>query len=313
MGTNCSTDSGKVDLADLKEENQVQSQDDESINERKEIYKIISESSPMWMQDAETFKEKQAAELKLAEEAQKAKAEQDNATPGAGVWADGESGEKVEELAKKTSLKEEDAPKKTIEDPTKKKKSQEAAKKRKDESTKKKKEDEEAQKKETARQKSIEEEQAQTGPNKIDEIKARETAWRKKSTKDRDDLGTKIRKAAKEGNTAGVQALIAQGVSPNAEDGDGWTPLIKAADASQVEMCKLLLESGANPNLAIKLGEWGQTALHFSCRHGCRDIAELLAPVTNRNMKNYLHKTAAEVAKAEGHKDLAKWLKSLDK
>mmetsp|Transcript_105890 Transcript_105890/g.274033 ORF Transcript_105890/g.274033 Transcript_105890/m.274033 type:complete len:128 (+) Transcript_105890:662-1045(+) len=126
-------------------------------------------------------------------------------------------------------------------------------------------------------------------------------------------MAKKIHAAAKAGNTSEVQSLLDTGCSVNAEDGDGWTPLIKAAEAGEKNVIELLLKQGANPKAAVKLGEWGQTALHFAARKGHREVAELLAPTSNVKAKNHLGKTPSEMAKAEGHKDLAKWLRGLEK
>lgn len=115
------------------------------------------------------------------------------------------------------------------------------------------------------------------------------------------------------GNVTEVKALLDKDVSPNAEDGDGWTPLLKAAEMGEARMCSMLLVNGANPKAAIKLGEWGNTALHFAARHGHRETCEVLAPVSNLKAKNHNGKTAAEIAKSEGHKDLAKYIRQQDK
>jgi len=48
-----------------------------------------------------------------------------------------------------------------------------------------------------------------------------------------------------------VQALMKSGVNPNSQDENGMTPLMAAAGNGHLELVKLLLDAGANPNLKI--------------------------------------------------------------
>uniref|UniRef100_A0A7S4SGY5 Uncharacterized protein n=1 Tax=Alexandrium monilatum TaxID=311494 RepID=A0A7S4SGY5_9DINO len=141
----------------------------------------------------------------------------------------------------------------------------------------------------------------------------RERAWKRKTPKEREDLARRIHAAAKGGSGSEVQALLDSGCGVDAEDGDGWTPLLRAAEMGDTGLVELLLQSGANAKAAVKLGEWGQTALHFAARKGNKEAAELLAPKSDVKAKNYLGKTASETARAEGHRNLARWLRGLER
>ena len=56
------------------------------------------------------------------------------------------------------------------------------------------------------------------------------------------------RRAGKSGSTAAVEALLSQGVSPDAADQTGTTPLMIAAGYGNVALTTLLLAAGANVN-----------------------------------------------------------------
>jgi len=63
---------------------------------------------------------------------------------------------------------------------------------------------------------------------------------------------------------------------PNLEvrDGNGATPLLRAADIGSNEMVKLLLEAGADPNSVNPHSGW--TSLHLAAANGRVEIAQLL-------------------------------------
>jgi Ankyrin repeats (many copies) len=56
-----------------------------------------------------------------------------------------------------------------------------------------------------------------------------------------------------------------------------FTPLHEAAQTGDVEMARLLLGLGANPNIR---SEWGATPLQSARQHGRQAVAELLGPLT---------------------------------
>jgi len=138
------------------------------------------------------------------------------------------------------------------------------------------------------------------------QIKERDAAFAKRPKKEQDDLGKKMRVAAKEGNLMEVKGLLDQGVSPNVPDKDGWIAIMEASQAGQAECCQVLLDFGGDAKATLKLGEWGMTALHFAARNGHLECAKILAPASKLAEKNFQSKTAADVAKANGHKDIAK-------
>eukprot|EP00930_Biecheleria_cincta_P002218 TRINITY_DN103241_c0_g1_i1.p1 TRINITY_DN103241_c0_g1~~TRINITY_DN103241_c0_g1_i1.p1 ORF type:complete len:301 (-),score=106.97 TRINITY_DN103241_c0_g1_i1:148-978(-) len=144
------------------------------------------------------------------------------------------------------------------------------------------------------------------GPMDRAQIKERDQAFAKLPKKEQEDLGKQMRVAAKEGNLIEVKSLCDKGVSPNVPDKDSWIALMEASQAGHAECCQVLLDFGGDAKATLKLGEWGMTALHFAARNGHLECAKIIAPASKLEEKNFQSKTAAEVAKANGHKDIAK-------
>jgi Raf kinase inhibitor-like YbhB/YbcL family protein len=69
-----------------------------------------------------------------------------------------------------------------------------------------------------------------------------------------------------------VELLLARGASPNATNGDGWTPLIKAAAAGHTDVVRALLAKGADMNVADSLG---CTAWMYAAMANREEMAEL--------------------------------------
>lgn len=137
-------------------------------------------------------------------------------------------------------------------------------------------------------------------------MKERDQAFAKRPKKEQEDLGKQMRVAAKEGNLNEVKSLLEKGVAPNVPDKDGWIAIMEASQAGHAECVQVLLDFGGDAKATLKLGEWGMTALHFAARNGHLECAKILAPASKLAEKNFQSKTAAEVAKANGHKDIAK-------
>ena len=91
--------------------------------------------------------------------------------------------------------------------------------------------------------------------------------------------------AAKTGNIIHVQALLAKGVNANAKDSEGTTALMFAAQKGYAEIVRILLNNGANVNLASR--RFGLTALMLAAAHKQADSAGLLlAAGADVNAKN---------------------------
>ena len=99
-------------------------------------------------------------------------------------------------------------------------------------------------------------------------------------------------------NKAQVEALLKQGANPNGTAPvQGWSPLHYAMQ-SDVDICRLLLDYGADPNVRVAKNERGQsndwTPLFYAVYHGRDDlIAELLR-----------HGAKIDITDAMGHSPL---------
>jgi ankyrin repeat protein len=80
--------------------------------------------------------------------------------------------------------------------------------------------------------------------------------------------------AAMNGNIAAVRALLKQHTDINVPQGDGTTALHWAAVRGDVELARLLIESGANVNARTRNGDL--TPLFMAARNGSAPIIELL-------------------------------------
>ncbi|MGD9567206.1 MAG: M48 family metallopeptidase [Sedimentibacter sp.] len=63
------------------------------------------------------------------------------------------------------------------------------------------------------------------------------------------DIDTTAMTAVADGDVNKVKELLNEGIDPNVQDMDGWTPLMWAAWEGNVEMINILIEAGADPNM----------------------------------------------------------------
>ena len=82
-----------------------------------------------------------------------------------------------------------------------------------------------------------------------------------------------LHEAARKGDKAEVEALLAKGADVNAKDKSGNTPLHVASENGKKDIAELLLDKGADVNAR---GEYGKTPLHSPSGNDKKDIVELL-------------------------------------
>ncbi|MCA1837280.1 MAG: ankyrin repeat domain-containing protein, partial [Actinobacteria bacterium] len=70
-----------------------------------------------------------------------------------------------------------------------------------------------------------------------------------------------------------VQLHIAKGVDVNSTDDGGMSPLMYAADAGQAEICRVLLEAGADP---LQCNDEGRDAHFFALKNGSSAVGDVL-------------------------------------
>ncbi|XP_063983480.1 ankyrin repeat domain-containing protein 39-like [Diachasmimorpha longicaudata] len=127
-----------------------------------------------------------------------------------------------------------------------------------------------------------------------------------------------------------VQKLLADGISPSEEDSAGYTALHYAARSGSYEICKLLLDHGADINAVTRCGRAtalhraatqsndkiiqlflnsranvniqdsdGYTALHRAALSGSKSTWDLLAPKTDQNLLDNKRRTARDLLKSQ--------------
>lgn len=156
-----------------------------------------------------------------------------------------------------------------------------------------------------------------------------------------DELGrTELWGAARSGDLAAVQRLLAAGENPNAVDVDGEGPLHAAARGGNAAVVELLLAGRADPrakasdgstplHAAVARGEagaasallkagadasardaFGRTPLHEAMQQGNRELAALLLDYGADPTATYAGRTPGQLARRSGDEPLAIWLAS---
>ena len=97
-------------------------------------------------------------------------------------------------------------------------------------------------------------------------------------------LDEQLFRAIENADTAALAQLLDQGAHADAQNEQGYTPLMGASAMGRIEIVKLLLDKGANPALQDKTG---RTALHYAAMAGNQDAAKQLidknAPVNAKD------------------------------
>jgi ankyrin repeat protein len=120
------------------------------------------------------------------------------------------------------------------------------------------------------------------------------------------DGTTPLHRAAYQDDLARVEALIRGGASVNAANDLGVTPLWLAAQNGSEPVVKALLAAGANPNAALLAGE---TPVMVAARAGKTPVVELLlAKGANANARGSRKQTALMWAVSQKHADVVKVL-----
>ena len=112
--------------------------------------------------------------------------------------------------------------------------------------------------------------------------------------------------AARYGYLDIIKLLLKAGANPNIKDSSGNTALIWVSINGHLNIVRLLLKAGANPNIKDSNGN---TALTRASRHGHLDIVKLLLKAgADPNIQNNYGYTALIWASRHGHLDIIKLL-----
>ena len=118
-----------------------------------------------------------------------------------------------------------------------------------------------------------------------------------------------LRSAARAGDLADVQRLLAPGVDINAADAtEGFNALLYAAEQGHNLVVRAMLEAGCAKDMQDT--QFGYTALHLAAERGHSDVAgQLLRAGCQKDVQaTWAGSTALHLAAEHGHKDVARLL-----
>eukprot|EP00088_Acartia_fossae_P000466 TRINITY_DN10199_c0_g1_i4.p1 TRINITY_DN10199_c0_g1~~TRINITY_DN10199_c0_g1_i4.p1 ORF type:complete len:126 (-),score=6.30 TRINITY_DN10199_c0_g1_i4:5-382(-) len=89
-----------------------------------------------------------------------------------------------------------------------------------------------------------------------------------------------------------VRMLLENGANPNIADNDGFTPLHVAPLEDDIVAVEYLLKYNASTN--IHNNKLGMTPLHFACYFSSYEIVEILVKVTDLQLKDFSGNTGRD-------------------
>jgi ankyrin repeat protein len=117
--------------------------------------------------------------------------------------------------------------------------------------------------------------------------------------------------AAVYGRVEVVRVLLEGGANVEWTNKHQATALHAAAYKGQLDVCRLLLDSGAKVN---PVARWKLTPLHNAARQGHFSVVKLLVERgADVGLKNINGQTASDMARIDGHSDVADWLDSVSR
>jgi cytochrome c len=123
----------------------------------------------------------------------------------------------------------------------------------------------------------------------------------------RDFMGPPLYHAVVGVKLEAAKLLIERGADVNAPSILGIAPLVPAVRRRNIELIKLLLDHGANPNSVLGT----QTALHLAVQAGCFDCVKALVEAgadVNAVTSNGQYRTPLHIAKLRGLGEVADYL-----
>ncbi|MDD2716563.1 MAG: ankyrin repeat domain-containing protein [Candidatus Wallbacteria bacterium] len=128
-----------------------------------------------------------------------------------------------------------------------------------------------------------------------------------KAEQDPDELAKPLLDAAKKGDIPNIRGLMAKGTSIKLKTKDGYTALMYAAAANQLDTVNFLLDEGAEIN--EKDGKNGSTALIYATASGHKEtVKTLLTRGADSSIANSAGKTALQIALDKKNEEVVRLL-----
>jgi ankyrin repeat protein len=106
--------------------------------------------------------------------------------------------------------------------------------------------------------------------------------------------------------------LLEGGADVQRGNSDGYNALHEAANNGHLDVCRLLLDKGAEMNRIG--GGYKETALHRAARHGRMSVLQLLVGRgANVTLRDKHGETAADTARKWRQTDVAGWLDTVSR
>ncbi len=122
--------------------------------------------------------------------------------------------------------------------------------------------------------------------------------------------------AAKEGQVAAVQALLEAGISVDGTVGFGQhtTALYHAAEKGHMDVVRMLLQKGADPNGGEEGVRWGEQPLVAAVENGHTEVVRaLLEGGASVNARKFMGGTALQIAQQKGNAEIISLLTEYQK
>jgi uncharacterized protein len=118
--------------------------------------------------------------------------------------------------------------------------------------------------------------------------------------------------AARDGNLAEVELLLAQGADVNLQDKQGWAPLHFAAQASSVDVARYLVKHGATVDLEDTFGNTPLARATFASKGDGSVIRALRDAGADPMRKNKHGVSEVSLARSVANHDVAQYFKDLE-
>jgi hypothetical protein len=110
-----------------------------------------------------------------------------------------------------------------------------------------------------------------------------------------------------------LEALVEAGGDPEVRGTwSGRSPLELAVERKDIEMVRLLLANGADPDAVTNAGPRAQPALHYAAERGMREYVELLLEHGANPHTRWMGYLPRDLAENAGHEELARLLASAE-